>query len=614
MKIRRASAAVAAVATGALLLSACSSPASDDQPETEETTAAEETADTEEITDSCKVDTGVTESADGEIQYSAGEVQWAGYNGLLPDTYSTYNSVVNDRMMGGFMYFGVDGTICQDEEYGSFEAVSEDPLQVQYTLADDATWSDGTPISYADYLLDWATQAVTVDGAITEDASEEPLFNHVSGLTLGDYVPEGPQADGADAKSFQYDYERVYADWQLNVSSAFPAHVVADQVGVSVEELVTAIEELDMSVLEPAAEFWNTGWLSSTPGELPDPALVPVSGPYMLKEDGWIAGQSITLTANENYWGTPPATTELTFRFAAADTHVQALQNGDLDVIEPQATVDTIPQLEQIGSSVEVLTGQTLIWEHLDYNFGDSSVFADNLAAREAFAYCVPRQKIVDDLIAPIDENAVVMNAREVFPYQTEKYEEVTAESYDGRYDEVDLEMATEKFAEAGLEEGTEIRIGYSAPNPRRADEVAAIKSSCDQVGFNIVDAGDPEFFAAGGALETGDWEIALFAWAGSGQIASGQNIYASGRPQNFGGYSNETVDEAWDTLASTVDESVHLEQTKVIESELWDTLYGIPLFAHPGVVAHSADLENVRFTAAQDGIVWNAEQWSRAS
>ena len=612
MKIRRASAAVAAVATGALLLSACSSPASENEPESEET-MAEETEGSAEPTDSCKVDTGVTETADGNISYSAGEVQWAGYNGNLPDTYSTYNSVINDRMFSGFMYFGTDGTICQDEEFGSFEAVSEDPLQVQYTISDDAVWSDGTPITYADYLLDWATQAVTTDGTISEDASETPLFNSVSGLTLGDYVPEGPQADSADAKTFQYDYERVYADWQLMVTSAFPAHVVADQAGVSLEELVTAIEELDMSVLEPAAEFWNTGWLSSTPGELPDPSIVPVSGQYTLKEDGWVAGQSLTLTANEEFWGTPPATKELTYRFAAADTHVQALQNGDLDVIEPQATVDTIPQLEQIGSSVTTLTGQTLIWEHLDYNFANG-VFADNLAAREAFAYCVPRQKIVDDLIAPIDEGAVVMNAREVFPYQTEKYDEVTAESYDGRYDEVDLEMATEKFAEAGLEEGTEIRIGYSAPNPRRADEVAAIKSSCDQVGFNIVDAGNADFFAAGGALETGDWEIALFAWAGSGQIASGQNIYATDRPQNFGGYSNETVDEAWNTLASSVDESVHLEQTKIIEKELWDSLYGIPLFAHPGVVAHTSSLENVRFTAAQDGIVWNAEQWARAS
>ncbi|MFV2144243.1 MULTISPECIES: ABC transporter substrate-binding protein [Isoptericola] len=609
MKIRRASAAVAAVAAGALLFSACSSPAADDEPQTEDTAA--ESMETEQISDPCKVDTGTTETAEGEVKYSVGEDEFLGYNTLTPETYSTYNSAVTERIQGLFWYFGVDGTICHDENFGTYEAISEDPLQVRYTIADDAVWSDGTPITYADFLLDWATQAITADGAVTEDASEEALFNSISGLTLGDYVPDGPQADAADAKTFQYDYERVYADWEILVSTPLPAHVVAEQIGITTEELVTAIQEVDMDVLEDAVEFWNTGWLSETPGELPDPALVPSSGPYMFKEDGWVAGQSITLTANENYWGPPAATQDVTFRFAAADTHVQALQNGDLDVIEPQATVDTVDQLEQLGSQVTVTTGQTLTWEHLDFNF-NNGIFSESLDAREAFAYCVPRQKIVDDLIKPIDDTAVVMNAREVFPFQTEKYDEIVAESYDGRYDEVDLETAKEKFAAAGLEEGTEVRIGYSAPNPRRADEIASIKASCDQVGFDIVDTGSPEFFDKD--LPNGDYEVALFAWAGSGQKASGQNIYATGQPQNYGGYSDEVVDEAWETLASTADEAVHVEQTKVIEKQLWDTLFGIPLFAHPGVGAYSSDLENVRDTAAQSGIVWNAEQWARAS
>jgi peptide/nickel transport system substrate-binding protein len=607
VKIRRSGAAFAAVAAGALLLSACSSPAA--EPEAEETTTAGETAAAETPSDPCKVDTGTTETAEGEVKYSVGEDEFLGYNTNTPETYSTYNSAVTERILGGFWYFGVDGTICTDDAFGTYEAVSEDPLQVAYTVADDAAWSDGTPVSYADFLLDWATQAITSDGAVTEDASETPLFNHVSGLTLGDYVPEGPVADSAEAKSFQYDYERVYADWKILIGSPLPAHVVAEQIGVTTDELVTAIQELDMSVLEPAAEFWNTGWLM-TAGELGDPALTPSSAAYGFKPDGWVAGQSITLTANENFWGTPAATQDVTFRFAAADTHVQALQNGDLNIIEPQATVDTVAQLEQLGSAVTVTTGQTLTWEHLDFNF-NNGIFSDSLEAREAFAYCVPRQKIVDDLIKPIDETAVVMNAREVFPFQ-DSYEDVVSASYDGRYDEVDLDMAKEKFAAAGLEEGTELRIGYSAPNPRRADEVAAIKASCDQVGFNVVDTGSPEFFDKD--LPNGDYEVALFAWAGSGQIASGQNIYATGQPQNYGGYSDETVDAAWDTLASTVDEAVHTEQTKIIEKQLWDTLFGIPLFAHPGVGAYSSDLTNVRDTAAQSGIVWNAEQWARAS
>ncbi|PZR55062.1 ABC transporter family substrate-binding protein [Xylanimonas oleitrophica] len=606
MRITRAGAAVSALAAGALLLSACTSPAQNDEADGN----TSPTAATVEPTGSCKPDLGGVETADGNISYSVGEAEFLGYNSNTPETYSTYNTAVTDRLIGGFWYWGVDGSVCRDEAFGTYEAISEDPLQVRYTIADDATWSDGTPITYADFLLDWAAQAITTDGTVTTDGSETALFNHISGLTLGDYVPEGPKADSADAKSFQYDYERVYADWEIQISGPFPAHVVAEQAGVSTEQLVEAIHNLDMSVLQPAAEFWNTGWLSQTPGELPDPALVPVSGPYTFKEGGWVAGQSITLTANENYWGTPAATRELTFRFAPADTHVQALQNGDLDVIEPQATVDTVAQLEAIGSSITITTGQTLTWEHLDFNFG-AGPFADSLPLREAFAYCVPRQEIVDNLIKPVDDSAEVMNAREVFPFQ-DGYDEVVEAAYDGRYDQVDLDQAKAKFEEAGATAPVQVRIGYSAPNPRRAEEVASIKASCDQVGFEVQDVGSADFFDT--VLPNGDYEVALFAWAGSGQIASGQNIYSSTGTQNYGKYSDAEVDAAWETLASSADPEVHTEQVKIIEKKLWDTLYGIPLFAHPGVAAYSSTLQNVRDSAAQSGAVWNAEQWSRAS
>ncbi|MEU4362182.1 ABC transporter substrate-binding protein [Promicromonospora sp. NPDC023987] len=604
MKIRRLSAAVAVAATGALLFSACTSPAGGDDPADGESTAAPAEAD-----GPCKADLGEVETADGEIKVSV-EDEFLGYNSLTPETYSTYNSAVTDQLFSTFYYFGTDGTICPNETYGTYEAISEDPLQVEYTLNDEAAWSDGTPVTYADYMLDWAARAITADGKVTEDGSEEPLFNHIDGLSLGDYVPEGPQADSVDAKTFTYDYERVYADWKINSYPPLPAHVVAEQAGVSTEELVTAIQEIDMPVLEKAAKFWNEGWLSQ-PGQVPDPAIAPVTGPYTFKADGWEGGQYITLEANPEYWGTPAATKELTFRFVAADAQIQALANGDLDVIQPNGpTVDTVTQLEQLGDAVNVDTDQGLTWEHLDFNF-KSGVFSESLEAREAFAHCVPRQKIVDDLIKPIAPEATVMNAREVFPFQ-DNYEDVVSASYDGRYNEVDLDAAKEKFEAAGLKEGEEIRIGYAAPNPRRAAQVEAIKSSCDQVGFKIVDAAAPDFFDK--ALPNGDYEVAMFAWAGSGQIASGENIYSTPGTQNYGGYSDETVDEAWSTLASSVDETVHQEQTIIIEKQLWDTLFGIPLFAHPGVIASSADLQNVRNTAAQSGVMWNAEQWSRAS
>ena len=603
MKLKRM-APVAVLAAGALVLSACTGGSSegngaDTNGGSEETDNNGETAGEYEGTD--KEDLGDITTAEGDVKFSVGGTEWTGYNGDTPQTYQTYTNVINDRMFSSFVYFGTDGEIYPNEELGTYEMVNEDPLQVEYRIVDEAQWSDGEPLDYVDYLLDWASQNPEF-----VDDDGDPVFDSVS-HTYGEYVPEPPEGEFG-GKVFTIEYKEPYPDWELIVSGAYPAHVVADQIGVTKEELGQAILDGDMDIIADAGEFWSNEWLSPNPGELPDEDITPVTGPYKL--DSWEGGESLTITANENYWGTPAATEKIVYRFLDPSTHVQALENRDLDVIEPQATVDTLDQLEGLGDSVTVETGDTLTWEHADFNFEGPM---EDLAVREAFAMCMPRQQIVDNLIAPINPDAVVMNAREVFPFQ-DNYDEVVSESYDGRYDEVDIEGANEKLEEAGITEPINVRVGYAAPNPRRTDQAAMIKSSCDQVDmFEVEDTGSEDFFDPGGPQERGDWEVALFAWAGSGQIASGRNIYHTGGAQNWNSFSSDVVDEAWDKLAGTVDEEVHAEQIPIIEKGLWDELHGMPIFAHPGVVSFQADLENVRQTATQSTVAWNAEQWLRA-
>ena len=546
-------------------------------------------------------DLGDVETQDGSIAYSVGADDFLSYNGLQSNTYTTYNSAVVDRMFSSFWYFGTDGSIIPNKDFGTYEKTSDDPLTVKYTISDDAKWSDGTPVTAGDFIVHWAANNDTVKA----EGSETPLFDSIS-FEQGKYIPEAPEGE-ADGKEFTVTYPEPYADWEILISTALPAHIVAKEAGMSFEELVTAAKEKDVEALTPAAKFWNDGW-DFSPGELPDASLVPSMGPYKFKDGGWQAGQSITLEANPEYWGTPPATKELVLRFADPKTHVQALQNGDLDVIEPQATVDTLQQLEGLGEDVNVQTGDQLTWEHVDYNRGEGSVFADSPELREAFALCLPRQQIVDNLIKPIYADAQVMNLREVFPFQ-DKYQEVVDAAYPKEMDQPNIEKAKELVEKSGVSKPT-VRLGYQAGNQRRTETVALIKSSCDQAGFDVQDANSPVFFKE--VMPAGDYDAALYAWAGSGQKASGANIYQSDGAQNQQSYNNPEVDAAWDKLATSLDENEQLEQVKTIEKLLWEDFQAIPLYAHPGLVGHKADVANVRDTAAQSGALWNVEQWVR--
>ncbi|MDO5736897.1 MAG: ABC transporter substrate-binding protein [Propionibacteriaceae bacterium] len=614
MKFRsKGAATLGLVLSGALVLGACTSgddPATTTDPGTT-TSATMDTSDTAAPAEGsgCLQDVGITETSDGQISYSTGPGPWDGYNSVTNRTYSTYNSVIAQQMVSGFVYFGTDGTICENTDFGSLEVLSEDPLEVKYTIAEDAVWSDGTPVTINDYLLDWAAQNPEwlAPGYANGDNEEAAVvFDHVSASFAAD-ATEGPKGE-VGSKEFTVTFDTKNPDWKIIVTSALPAHVVAKESGMEPDALAQAILDKDVASVTKAAEFWNNGW-TFNPGELPDVSLVPSSGPFRLMADGW-TDTALTLEANDKYWGTPTGTKNWVYRFLEDAAMPQALQNGDVQIIEPQATVDTVAQLSNIGDSVTVATNEKLTWEHVDFNFRDTNVFSDaqgGLALREAFALCLPRQGIVDSLIKPINEDAVVMNAREVFPFQ-DNYEDVVSQSYDGRFDEVDIEGSKAKVAESGIATPVEVRIGYRAPNQRRGETVAAIQASCKDAGFNVTDIGSGDFFAKD--LVNGDYEVALFAWAGSGQIASGQNIYSTGLPQNFGEYSNKDVDAAWSTLAGSLDPEVHAEQTVIIEKLLWDTLYGLPLYAHPGLVAYDSTIQNVRDTSTQDGVSWNAGQW----
>ena len=616
MKYTKLSAAAALAAGSALILSACAPGGGNAGDSSSNGSGASQGGDsgagnviegdkgqklTAEASGPELADLGDVETQDGSIAYSVGADDFLSYNGLQSNTYTTYNSAVVDRMFSSFWYFGTDGSIIPNKDFGTYEKTSDDPLTVKYTISDDAKWSDGTPVTAGDFIVHWAANNDTVKA----EGSETPLFDSIS-FEQGKYIPEAPEGE-ADGKEFTVTYPEPYADWEILISTALPAHIVAEEAGMSFEELVTAAKEKDVEALTPAAEFWNDGW-DFSPGELPDASLVPSMGPYKFKDGGWQAGQSITLEANPEYWGTPPATKELVLRFADPKTHVQALQNGDLDVIEPQATVDTLQQLEGLGDDVNVQTGDQLTWEHVDYNRGEGSVFADSPELREAFALCLPRQQIVDNLIKPIYADAQVMNLREVFPFQ-DKYQEVVDEAYPKEMDEPNIEKAKELVEKSGVSTPT-VRLGYQAGNQRRTETVALIKSSCDQAGFDVQDANSPVFFKE--VMPAGDYDAALYAWAGSGQKASGANIYQSDGAQNQQSYNNPEVDAAWDKLATSLDENEQLEQVKTIEKLLWEDFQAIPLYAHPGLVGHKADVANVRDTAAQSGALWNVEQWVR--
>lgn len=569
-------------------------PAPEEEPEGEDTEAEEEE---EEAPEEEEPPAEATTIAYGNAQ------EFSNYNNGLAASNSVKNGIIlNEILPDPFNFAGPTGDLVMDEELMvSVTAISDDPQSIEYVINPDAAWSDGEPIDCDDWYFTW--QAFNGTWVQLDDAGEPvldeeteteiPLFA-VTGSTGYDVIESLECSD--DGKTITTVYSDIFADWRATFSGMMPAHVIEREAGV--EDLIAAFDAGDTDAIAAMAEFFNTAW-AMNPGELLDPALIPSGDKLQL--DSWEAGSSLTLVPNPNYWGTP-ANGPVLVRYIAEEAQAQALANGEINAMDPQPTPDLLAQLEGTDGVV-VETGAQFVWEHFDFNF--NTVFGDRLV-REAFALCLPRQQMVANLIQPLDPTAEILNNRFNQPFEAGY-----VDNSGGLYQEVDIERAQALLDESGIEQPVTVRIGWfdNGGNARRTDQVALTVESCNQVeGFDVVDAGSETFFDV--ELAASDWDVAMFAWAGSPLKTGSSEIYRTGGGINFGGYGNPEVDELLDAINTELDAETQVELSNQVDAILWEDLVTIPVFSFPGVVAYSDNASNVAYNPSQNGLTWNASAW----
>jgi peptide/nickel transport system substrate-binding protein len=120
------------------------------------------------------------------------------------------------------------------------------------------------------------------------------------------------------------------------------------------------------------------------------------TGPYKLTE--WQESEYLILDANENYWRGAPAIDRIVYHeYAAEDVMVQALLNGEIDVIKevPASGVDALMGKENI----EVLVLPSLFIDELIINSHENGTQPASLGdtqVRLAMEYAFDRQQIIN--------------------------------------------------------------------------------------------------------------------------------------------------------------------------------------------------------------------------
>lgn len=557
-------------------------------------------------------------AAAGKSGGSATVVEVNAFNTFNPNTAdgnTDINSKVSYATHSGFYYIDNKLNVVRNEKFGKMEKTSDNPLTVKYTINDGVKWSDGTPVTAADLLLQWAAFSGYYNDADADAKTGTSYFSYAgdpTGLALTDF-PE--MSD--DGKSMTIKYSKPFADWEIALGGPgvdIPAHVLAKKAGLAdAKAFVSMLKGMprgDSKAPKPAnaqlkamSDLWNTGFDTKT---LPaDPELFLSNGPYVVKTIN--QDQSLTMVKNKDYnWGPDAKLDEITVRYIGdSAAQVQALKNGEADIIAPQASADTVDQLKALESQgVTVDQGNQLSYDHIDLNY--SGPFADK-NVREAFMKTVPRKDIVDKIVKKLDPKAAPLDSQLFVPDQA-AYADSVKNNGSSAYQDVDIDGAKKLLNGAT----PEVRIMYNKDNPNRVDAFSLIRESAAKAGFKIVDGGLGKS-DWGKALGKGGYDATIFGWINPGVGVSGvPQIFKTGNDSNFNQFSDKDADKLMDELIVTTDKSKQDGLIQQIDKKIWDSAYGLPLFQAVGVDAYSDRITGVKYMPNQTGVWWNFWEWAQ--
>lgn len=615
--MRRLTAAAAIAAAGALALSACSTPDTGNGGDGGGEATGTETGDT---TAPSAVSIGWNQS-------------FYEYNSDSATGNATANANVLYFMQSGFNYYDGDLNLVRDESFGTYEKTSDDPLTVTYTVNEGVNWSDGTPVSAADLLLAWGalsgnfnTVEEEVDpetGEVTNpDEVEAGVYFNFTSDSVG-LIEEFPEIS-EDGKSITFVYTKPFGDWEVNLGIGVPAHVTAmhaleiDDPAEATQALIDAFQNNDAAALGPISQFWNTGYqFGDTLPE--DESLYLSSGPYVMVD--FVKDQYLTLEKNPDYTGDMvPSIDQVTFRYNEDPmAMVQALANGEMNLISPQSTADVLAAVEGLGEGFDFTTAEEAVYEHVDMAVNNGGPFdpatygGDAEVAkkvRQAFLHLIPRNEIVEKLIQPLNPEAVVRNSFTAITGSPMYDGIVEANGMADIYAEVDVEAATALIEEAGVETPIDVRMLFAKSNVRRQNEFVLIQDSANSSGlFNVIDASSDEW----GSLlsDTSVYDAALFGWQStSTAVTESDANFRTGGGNNFYGYSNPEVDALYDELQVATETEEQQSILEQIEKILVDDAFGLTIFQFPSVSAWSSNLSGVDPIAISPTILWNFWEW----
>jgi peptide/nickel transport system substrate-binding protein len=454
--------------------------------------------------------------------------------------------------------------------------ISADGMTLTLKLRDNVKWSDGEPLTSADFVFTYQ---------MIMDSSNTPLTRYP-------YDAAVESVEAPDERTVVVHFKEPFAGWLGTIFSyVLPEHILAPV-------------------------FANEGTLDSAEWNR-DPKVG--SGPYVF--DQWETGSYVRFKRNDNYYDAPAKIDVVSISFIPdSASYVIALQNEDADVGTFVAYSD-VPRLEESGKvDITIVTsGYNEAW-FMNVREGIAHPAMLDVNVRKALVMAFNRDKICSDLLLGLTYPAASF------------WEKTPFASPNAKALPYDPEMAKQLLDQAGWvdsngdgirdKDGQKLSLRY-VTNTRqvRIDTSVVAQQELKDVGVELTLQTYPSEiyfngYAEGGPLATGQFDIAEWSDNPRGfpdpdtSLFLCSQIPTDEKPEgdNWTGYCDPSLDELFAEQSRTLDYNARIQVFHQIDDKLAEGVIWASIWHDPDLWVLNKRVQNAKLNGATP--FWNIADW----
>ncbi|MPQ43715.1 ABC transporter substrate-binding protein [Clostridium tarantellae] len=443
---------------------------------------------------------------------------------------SAYDVYVKNSLFEGMIT--VDGEGKPVPELAENYEISEDGLTYTFKLKEGLKFSDGSPLT-------------TEDVAFTLTVLADPNYDGVMDIVNATPI-KGAKAY-KEGKASEIEGIKVVDDKNISITLDKPT--------------ASAIYDFGVGILSKA--YYGKEYKQGNVDYIKTLHTKPMgAGSYKFVSSK--AGQEVVLEANENYFQGKPKIPNLIYKVTSADTRMQMLQTGEIDMDMITVNKDNVDKLATAGF-LDMHIFPTNGYGYIGMNHKDKKYMDPKV--RQALTYGLNRKEITDAVFTGYADVINVPQSKVSWAYESGKNTyDYNAEKAEELLDEAGWVKGSDGIRE---KDGEKFTIKFTASTPNEVNEaiIPIAQANFEQIGIKF-EAEQMDFNAVRQKVEKGEADMYFMAW-GLTADPDPTNVFGTKGAQNRNGYSNTKVDELMEKGLRETD----MNKRKEIYKELYTIL-----------------------------------------